>query len=298
MERIICTVSWRKPRPSSARRSRRQGSRGAEPHERVATIMHATVWCLGGTARETLAEASGVAVQEISAGGTMSTHARVSNPIYTFLPTDVEGFEALAELALDMRWSWHHGTDLIWQQLDPTLWALTHNPWGVLQTVSRDRLERMVSRSRFLSKRRAPRARETAGGGGAGVVSAAVSAGALDLCGVFQHGIYAERSAADLCWRPGQCGWRSAQSRQRPRRPRGRRGATLPARLFSSDAGPGRRAASAVPLQRSRAIADHTGTRSQRGVVAAGGPTARGVGLVTGLAGPGWQSAPVPTGQQ
>ena len=75
----------------------------------------------------------------------MSTHARVSNPIYTFLPTDVEGFEALAELALDMRWSWHHGTDIIWQQLDPTLWALTHNPWGVLQTVSRDRLERVLA---------------------------------------------------------------------------------------------------------------------------------------------------------
>jgi starch phosphorylase len=75
----------------------------------------------------------------------MSTHARVSNPIYTFLPTDVEGFEALAELALDMRWSWHHGTDIIWQQLDPMLWARTHNPWVVLQTVSRDRLERVLA---------------------------------------------------------------------------------------------------------------------------------------------------------
>jgi len=75
----------------------------------------------------------------------MSTHARVSNPIYTFLPTDVEGFEALAALALDMRWSWHHGTDIIWQQLDPTLWARTHNPWVVLQTVSRDRLERVLA---------------------------------------------------------------------------------------------------------------------------------------------------------
>jgi glycogen phosphorylase len=44
-----------------------------------------------------------------------------------------------------MRWSWHHGTDIIWQQLDPTLWALTHNPWGVLQTVLRDRLERVLA---------------------------------------------------------------------------------------------------------------------------------------------------------
>src|SRR5689334_20404802 len=75
----------------------------------------------------------------------MSTHVRVSNPLYTFFPTDVEGFASLAELALDLRWSWHHATDIICQQLDPTLWALTHNPWVVLQTVSRDRLARVAA---------------------------------------------------------------------------------------------------------------------------------------------------------
>ena len=56
------------------------------------------------------------------------------------LPTDVEGFDALAELALDMRSSWNHATDQIWVQLDPVLWELTHNPWVVLQTVSREKL--------------------------------------------------------------------------------------------------------------------------------------------------------------
>jgi len=29
---------------------------------------------------------------------------RVSSPLYTFFPTEVEGFYPLAELALDMRW--------------------------------------------------------------------------------------------------------------------------------------------------------------------------------------------------
>ncbi len=33
---------------------------------------------------------------------------RVSHPIYNLLPTEVEGFDSLAELALDMRWSWNH----------------------------------------------------------------------------------------------------------------------------------------------------------------------------------------------
>lgn len=35
----------------------------------------------------------------------------VSKPIYSLLPADVEGFDSLAELALDMRWSWNHATD-------------------------------------------------------------------------------------------------------------------------------------------------------------------------------------------
>jgi starch phosphorylase len=74
---------------------------------------------------------------------TMSGQTRVSHPLYSLLPTDVEGFDSLAELALDMRWSWNHATDQIWQQLDPVLWELTHNPWGILQTVSRDQIERV-----------------------------------------------------------------------------------------------------------------------------------------------------------
>jgi hypothetical protein len=35
----------------------------------------------------------------------MSKQTPVSKPIYSLLPTDVEGFDSLAELALDMRWS-------------------------------------------------------------------------------------------------------------------------------------------------------------------------------------------------
>ena len=71
----------------------------------------------------------------------MSKHTRVSHPIYHLLPTEIAGFDSLAELALDMHWSWNHGTDQVWRQLDPELWEITHNPWVVLQTVSRDRIE-------------------------------------------------------------------------------------------------------------------------------------------------------------
>ncbi|MEO8338109.1 MAG: alpha-glucan family phosphorylase [Nitrospirota bacterium] len=74
----------------------------------------------------------------------MSEQTRVSHPIYNLLPTEIEGFNSLAELALDMRWSWNHATDEVWRQLDPKLWAATHNPWVVLQTVSRNQIERVL----------------------------------------------------------------------------------------------------------------------------------------------------------
>jgi starch phosphorylase len=83
-----------------------------------------------------------------------------------FLPTEIQGFDRLAELALDMHWSWSHATDKLWRQLDRTLWELTQNPWVVLQTVARDKLEEALSDPGFrqsidalLNERRAAESR-------------------------------------------------------------------------------------------------------------------------------------------
>jgi uncharacterized protein DUF3417 len=75
----------------------------------------------------------------------VSEENRVSHPIYNLLPTESEGFDSLAELALDMRWSWNHATDEVRRKLDPKLWAITENPWVVLQTASRDQIERVLA---------------------------------------------------------------------------------------------------------------------------------------------------------
>ena len=75
----------------------------------------------------------------------MSQQKRVNHPIYDLLPTEIEGFDSLAELALDMRWSWNHSTDEVWRKLDPGLWESTHNPWVILQTVSRDQIEGVLA---------------------------------------------------------------------------------------------------------------------------------------------------------
>jgi starch phosphorylase len=63
----------------------------------------------------------------------------------TRVNTEVEGFDSLAELALNLRWSWDHATDEVWRQLDPKPWEITHNAWVVLQTVSRDQLQRVLA---------------------------------------------------------------------------------------------------------------------------------------------------------
>ena len=82
----------------------------------------------------------------------MSELQGVSHPIYSFLPSDVEGLESLVELALDMRWSWNHSADEVWKQLDSRLWDLTYNPWVILQTVSRDQLQRVLADPAFRQK--------------------------------------------------------------------------------------------------------------------------------------------------
>ena len=65
---------------------------------------------------------------------------------------EIDGFDELASLALDMRWSWNHTADELWQQLDPALWEQSHNPWLILQTVSGDQLQRQLSSPSFREK--------------------------------------------------------------------------------------------------------------------------------------------------
>ena len=60
-------------------------------------------------------------------------------------PLDTAISDALTDLALDLRWSFNHSADQLWEQLDPELWELTHNPWVLLQTVSREKLQTVTS---------------------------------------------------------------------------------------------------------------------------------------------------------
>jgi starch phosphorylase len=63
-----------------------------------------------------------------------------------------DSLASLRHLALDLRWSWNHAADEIWRRLEPDLWARTHNPWVVLQTVSRQRLAELLADSELRGK--------------------------------------------------------------------------------------------------------------------------------------------------
>ena len=79
----------------------------------------------------------------------MSKQTGTGHASYAVPPTEVPGFDSLAALALDLRWSWNHATDEVWRQLDPGLWEITHNPWVVLQTASREQIVRVLADPAF-----------------------------------------------------------------------------------------------------------------------------------------------------
>jgi starch phosphorylase len=79
----------------------------------------------------------------------MSTPVHFGDVPYRQPPADAEGFEALTELALDLRWSWNHASDALWRELDPVLWEQTHHPCDVLRTVSRKTLDHALADPTF-----------------------------------------------------------------------------------------------------------------------------------------------------
>ncbi len=67
------------------------------------------------------------------------------------IPTEIAD---LRPLALDLRWTWSHEADALWERLDSELWRRTHNPWSVLQNVPAQALRRLAEDAGFCGKLR------------------------------------------------------------------------------------------------------------------------------------------------
>ena len=75
-------------------------------------------------------------------------------PIQTFIavPTLPSPLERLRDLALNLRWAWHHDTIELFRRLDSVLWETTgHNPILMLGTIDQAKLEAAASDEGFLS---------------------------------------------------------------------------------------------------------------------------------------------------
>jgi glycogen phosphorylase len=53
----------------------------------------------------------------------------MSTPAFGSRPSETTTLDALTELALDLRWSFNHSADKLWERLDPDLWDLTHTKY-------------------------------------------------------------------------------------------------------------------------------------------------------------------------
>src|SRR5271165_34433 len=73
----------------------------------------------------------------------------MNDSLHSSLPSETQASDALTRLASDMSWSWNHSADEIWKRLDPELWELTGNPWLIVQSMSKRKLESL--RREFLT---------------------------------------------------------------------------------------------------------------------------------------------------
>src|SRR5271169_851571 len=62
------------------------------------------------------------------------------------------GLEALGELALDLRWTWSHEADALWERVDAEAWSRTRNPWIILQDISAERLRALAADRSFVAE--------------------------------------------------------------------------------------------------------------------------------------------------
>ena len=73
----------------------------------------------------------------------------MSDRTAVIIRSEVEGIDALTELALNLHWSWNHAADELWRRLDTELWESTQNPWIILQTASKEKIKAALAEPEF-----------------------------------------------------------------------------------------------------------------------------------------------------
>ncbi len=85
----------------------------------------------------------------------------MSHPAWGILRVLPKKLESLADLAMDLRWTWSHASDRLWKLMDPEIWEQTENPRAILQSISQKRLAQLATDAEFLDElERVKRARQ------------------------------------------------------------------------------------------------------------------------------------------
>ena len=194
-------------------------------------------------------------------------------------------------LALDMSWSWNHSADEIWKRLDPELWELTGNPWLIVQSMSKRKLEAL--KREFLTdtafRQRVEQLLAELNEKNAAPAWFQTAHPSTPLRGVayFSMEYMLSEALSDLLWRPRKRRRRSVESRKRPGRSGGRYRAPLSTGVFPSGTRRPRRPAGSLSGERTGAIADSQSAHIRRRAAQNGADAARRKGLDSHLGGAG-----------
>ncbi len=71
------------------------------------------------------------------------------DPLLEKLPAQLEPY---ADFVTDLRWTWSHAGDWLWQTIDKAVWDQTDNPYVVLQNLSQKRLQELANNTEFMQK--------------------------------------------------------------------------------------------------------------------------------------------------
>jgi starch phosphorylase len=73
----------------------------------------------------------------------------MSQPTYLHLSPVASKYDDLVEIALNLRCSRDHQSDKLWESLDPDQWEATQNPLLIMQTVSQEKIDALLSNPDF-----------------------------------------------------------------------------------------------------------------------------------------------------
>ncbi len=167
------------------------------------------------------------------------------------LPPELDSLVgSLGDLAMDLRWTWSHGGDALWESIAPQLWEQTRNPFVIMQNLTRPRLEELNASHAFREQLQALVSSLEEYRNQTSWYDENRDGHSPQGRRLLQHGVRPGRGPRPVCRRARRAGRRLPQGGKRPGHPAGGRRPVVPGGLFPPDPGRRRPPAGDLLLQR------------------------------------------------